>query len=113
MSQPEGWLNGSMVRIRTCYHVVGKANQANTWSHLGSIEETVPLSDAWAHNLTRSDTWRYLICGNKNLPASCVRTDFDGRPGSLFDVSEKRILDPLDPDTPPFSNMTINHSDMP
>ena len=28
--------------------MVDKANQANTWSHLGSIEEAVPLSDAWA-----------------------------------------------------------------
>ena len=23
-------------------------------------------------NLTSSDTWRYLICGNKNLPASVL-----------------------------------------
>jgi len=28
-------------------------------------------------------------------------------------VHEKRILDLLDPDTPPFSNMTFNICDMP
>ena len=28
--------------------MVGKANQANTWSQLGTIEEAPPQPDAWA-----------------------------------------------------------------